>query len=553
MRVMVTTALRASRLGTSRLAKPLVQANGPRRWVWPASLVAGGLVLFAAYLRQARTVPVMSDGASNALQAWDMLHGNLLLHGWTLTDLSFYTIDLPEYMALEVVHGLNPGTARVGAALAYTLVVLGAVLLAKGRATGKEGVVRAALAAAIMIAPPLGIATNTLISDPDHTATQLPLLLVWAILDRARPRWQVPVVVTALLAVSLVADPVVAYEGVLPIVVVCAVQLYRARRGQAPWPPLRESWYALSLAGGSLLSVGIADLTLRLIQRSGGFVLAPLDTTFAGVSSLSSHLAVTAQSVLAVFGADFSGDQLSAHAAIAVLHLAGVGLAGWATVRALRHFAGAELVVRILAIAVVVLLAAYTTSGSYNALGGPHEIVGILPAAAVLAGRLLAGPLTRGRHLGLVAVLVVAMAALLVHDSVQGPGRDADLHLAGWLATHHLDYGLATYWNASSVAVDSGGAVQVRPVNRNARGRIAPVNRDSVRSWYSAGQHDASFLVVPTTHSSCSAGSRGQWLATADADFGPPAASYRVGRFIVLVWPHNLLTQLARPMPVGSC
>src|SRR6202167_4138663 len=107
----------------------------------PALFAAAAVVAFTCYLRMSLTVATNSDGASNALQAWDMLHGNLLLHGWTLTDLSFYTIDLPEYMALELVHGLNPGTARAAAALTYTLVVLGAVLLAKGRVTGKEGMV----------------------------------------------------------------------------------------------------------------------------------------------------------------------------------------------------------------------------------------------------------------------------------------------------------------------------------------------------------------------------------------------------------------------------
>jgi hypothetical protein len=546
MRVMVTTALR-----TSRIVKPLTRASGPR-WIWPMSLAAGGCVLFAAYLRQARTVPIMSDGASNALQAWDMLHGNLLLHGWTLTDLSFYTIDLPEYMALELVHGLNPGTARAAAALTYTLVVLGAVLLAKGRVTGKEGMVRAVLAAVIMLAPPLGLTTTTLISDPDHTATQIPLLAVWAILDRARPRWWIPVLVTVVLAWAQLADPVIAYAGVLPIVVVCAVQLYRAR-GQAPWPPLRESWYALSLAGGSILSIGFADLALRLVQRAGGFVLTPLNTTFAPVSALSSHLAVTAESVLALFGADFSGDQLSAHAGIALLHLAGVALAGWAIVRALRQFADAELVVRILAVAVVVLLVAYTTNGASSVVNGPHEIVGILPAGAVLAGRVLAGPLIRGRHLALVAVLVACCAALLIHDSAQPPGPDANRQLAGWLRTHHLSYGLATYWNASSVTLDSDGAVQVRPVNRDASGAIASVDRDSVRSWYSPRQHDARFLVVPRSGASCSDGFRSQWLGAADADFGPPAVSYRVGKSIILVWSHNLLGHLARALPAGVC
>jgi len=53
-------------------------------------------------------VPVNSDGASNALQAWAMLHGNPLLRGWQLSDVSFYTTELPQYAALEAIRGLGP-------------------------------------------------------------------------------------------------------------------------------------------------------------------------------------------------------------------------------------------------------------------------------------------------------------------------------------------------------------------------------------------------------------------------------------------------------------
>ena len=57
----------------------------------PAVCALGVIAGFACYLRLARTRAVNSDGAGNALQAWDMLHGNLPLHGWSLSDVSFYT------------------------------------------------------------------------------------------------------------------------------------------------------------------------------------------------------------------------------------------------------------------------------------------------------------------------------------------------------------------------------------------------------------------------------------------------------------------------------
>ncbi|HYZ54299.1 MAG TPA: hypothetical protein VE733_12490 [Streptosporangiaceae bacterium] len=69
-------------------------------WAWAAAFAAAAVVLFVCYLRLSRTQPVVSDGASNALQAWDMLHGNWLLRGWTVSDVSFYTTELPEYVAV---------------------------------------------------------------------------------------------------------------------------------------------------------------------------------------------------------------------------------------------------------------------------------------------------------------------------------------------------------------------------------------------------------------------------------------------------------------------
>src|ERR1035441_659381 len=78
------------------------------RLAWPAGLVAAGIGLYLCYLHLSRTQAVSSDGASNALQAWDMLHGNPLLRGWTVTDVSFYTTELPEYMLVEAIRGLRP-------------------------------------------------------------------------------------------------------------------------------------------------------------------------------------------------------------------------------------------------------------------------------------------------------------------------------------------------------------------------------------------------------------------------------------------------------------
>ena len=160
-----------------------------------AGLVAlAAAVLFFCYWRQSQAVPLSSDGSSNVLQAWAMLHGNLLLHNWWVSDVSFYTTELPQYMLIEALTGLGPWVVHAAAAMTYTLLVLLAAVLAKGRVQGGAGWARALLAAGLMLSPQLG-ATSILLLSPDHTGTAVPLLVIWLLIDRARPRWYVPVLV----------------------------------------------------------------------------------------------------------------------------------------------------------------------------------------------------------------------------------------------------------------------------------------------------------------------------------------------------------------------
>ena len=170
------------------------------RWLWAAGITAAGVVLFVAYLRLTNTYPEDSDQANLGLQAWDMLHGNLLLHGWVLSDVSFYTTELPQYMLLELIGGLNTGTFHAAAAMTYTLAVLLAAMLAKGgcggskqggcggskqgRASGRRGVARALIAGGIMLAPQLGFGVFILLLTVGHIGTSVPLLVTWLVLDR---------------------------------------------------------------------------------------------------------------------------------------------------------------------------------------------------------------------------------------------------------------------------------------------------------------------------------------------------------------------------------
>src|SRR5215472_17559105 len=246
------------------------------RWTWISGTLLAAVVLMFCYLRIAGTTQVNSDGAGLVLEASSILHGNVLLHGWWATDVSFYTTELPEYVMVTGFAGVRPEVVHICSAMTYTLLVLLAAFVARGRARGAEGVVRALLAAGVMLAPQPTGPTPVLLGSPDHVGTAVPLLLLLLLLDRApdpraRLRWYilaagaVCLVTAGLLAWLIVGDPLVAVVGVVPLVIACLVRAVRVSVIQSvrSW---REVGYLVLLAVAAAVAYPLAQLGTSLIK-----------------------------------------------------------------------------------------------------------------------------------------------------------------------------------------------------------------------------------------------------------------------------------------------
>ena len=195
----------------------------PARLLWAAAFTAAAIALFAAYIRLSATYPVNSDGANIVLMSWDMLHGNLLLHTWWMSDVSFYTTELPEYMLIDAIRGLSPDVTHIAAALTYTLVLVLTVLLAKSRATSRDGAARVLIAGGIMLAPQLGVGIFVLLLSVGHIGTAVPVLAVWLLLDRAPRRWYIPVSAAIILGWAMVADSLILVVAIVPLALVSVI------------------------------------------------------------------------------------------------------------------------------------------------------------------------------------------------------------------------------------------------------------------------------------------------------------------------------------------
>jgi hypothetical protein len=546
------------------------KGNRFARWAWLAALAVAAVVLFFCFLRFSWTYPADTDGSDQALQAWDMLHGNLLLHGWTIADVTYYTTEIPQYMLVELVRGLGADVVHIAAAITYTLLVLTAGLLARGRATGRDGLIRLLVAAGIMLAPQFGNATHLLLSQPDHLGTQLPLLLLFLLLDRAPRRWYIPVTAGAVLTWVIIADQVALLDAAVPLALVCGsralLAVLRHRRS------LASQWYELSLVAASALSYGAATLAVRLISDLHGYQVLPLAAKPAPIDEIPQHVVLTLEGILNVYGADFfhlsngsllgpglGGLPMAAGIALAAVHLVGVALAAWGFFRAFRYFYDpGDLISPVLATAIAINVAAYVLSVMPVGVFDTREILAVLPFGAVLAGRMVPGQLA-GVPQRLKPALACASAGVLAcylaalgYGAAQPPVADSEQAIVPWLEAHHLTTGLGTYNEANLITLDSGGRVAVRTVSWQFSVNV-PRSFESNANWFDPRHNFANFIVTNTADTTPnrdrslrrSAMIPGPAIAALHA--GPPAHVYHYKTFTIMVWDHNLLDNLGSP------
>lgn len=527
-----------------------LQPPRPQRWLQAAAWAVFAAVLFAVYLRLSRTQPENSDQANILLTASDLWHGNLLLHGWYLTDVSFYTTELPQYAVLEMIFGVHADTAHIAAAMTYTLAVLLAVLVARGGLASRAALIRLAIVTGILLAPQLGPGVAALLLSVGHIGTSVPVLLLWLILDRARPRTGTVIVIGLGLAWALVADQLVLIIGVLPLALVGVARVAEAAVRERSVPrALATRTFELSLIGAAAAAAGLAWLAERVLRALGGYTLNPIPFTFT-LNHLRSNLH-SLWAVPQIFGADYRG-LAGGQYAVAVLHLVSIALAAAALILlGWRFFAGAGLIDQLLgaAIAANLVLFVVTSAGAE----GAHEIAIVAPFGAALAARMLNRPQpagaraparTRPAARWATAASGVAGAAVLLGYlgglgyELSQPGAPPEFTpVASWLQAHHLTYGLGGYWESSIVTVETGGQVKVRALLKDNLTRDLWLAKPS---WYDPAAQQASFIVLSN------APGRLNWepRALIAKYFGGPARQYTFGPYTVLVWDRNLLPSI---------
>jgi len=504
-----------------------------RCWLAVAAWVVGGLALFALFLRISLSSQVNSDGAINELQAWDLLHGNVLLRGWRIADANFYFLELPLNAITAAVFGLGNFAAHVASALTYLFVAVLAVALAVTGSRGTARAVRCAVVIMVLAAPLLTTASLRLVlEEPDHIGTSVFILGSFLLIDRVPARRFTAPVLCLILMMGQFSDMAVRYVAVPAVVLACGYRATVARRLRSP---------DTALVAAAVASVPLAMALSAMVVRLGGFTALAPWAHVAPAGTWPRHVAVTWDNLRLLFGAvHASGTKMGVIGiafGLACLLAVVFGL-GWVVCRWPR----ASRAEHLLCVAIVCNLGVDVISTAAKP-GYAHELAVILPCGAVLAARAIVPARISFPPAAFVALTLSVLAAItpLASAAAAPPARPSTGPVTTWLEAHGLRYGIANYWLAASGTLQAGDRIQIRTVDL--RKTIPGAGREPVTtdyqvepSWYDPSLHDATFVIADPR--------AGFPAAIYERAFGRPAATHTVGLYTVLIYRTNLLRLL---------
>jgi hypothetical protein len=505
-------------------SSPGVRPRGRRAWA-ALAWAAGAAGLFLVLLRASMTVGPPADAASIALQAHDLLHGNVLLHGWLAGDVTFYTFELPVFALAEVFLGLHVAAVHAAMALIDLIVAACAAAVAVTGSRGIARVGRAVVVVAVIGAPVLVLAHRWLaIGLPDHTGTTVFLLLGCLLLDRALSwRWTAPLLCLLLCAGQL-GDVTVRYVYVPAIVLVGALQIARTRALRSP---------DTAIVAAALGSVPLSLAVRAVLRHLGAFSMVAPRTAIAPVSSWPNHAAITWQQLRTVFGAQAPGGLLAGYALFGLACLLAVAVAFGLT---LWRWRTAQRVDQLLVAAIAANLGVYAISTLASPLT-PQELTGVPVLGAVLAARtLMPASIPRAWAAALAAPVFAAALVPLCLVAAQPPTVSLRQPLSTWLQAHGLRHGLAMYWDGPDVTLLTSGEVQLHAVIA-VDGKINPFEWETENAWFNPAEHYANYVACVRSYPLFS--------RTAERFFGRPASIRYLGDWVILIYHRNLIEQLS--------
>jgi hypothetical protein len=506
----------------STLCRPFARASslaGSRSKAFSLLVLLCLLVCAVGVYAVAKQTPQNSDSVQGFMEAQSILHGNLLLSGWHLTNDNYVFTDTPFFIAYEGLFGARTDALMVAPTVIYMLILV-VCLAASVRSPKPSRHNVVALATIVLLiglpalrapsADPLAPSSPLFLAD-FHAASILfslvALILVSRLAEaasiRSRPFLASTLALTCVIAVA--SDPYTLFFALGPAVFVllCDVALSGGARKD------------VGLAAIVVVSTAIGMALPRLISLLGGFgiwdiyslkFVAP-EKLWTNIQALFFGLLYSADAY--VFGKDPFESETMMHLARLFGWVLGVITIIWNYRRVLRYWRR-SLLDRLLFASIITLaiqcifsdqFSFDLTADIFHGGRGRVYIMPIVIMGAILIARAIpvAAPQQPMRRLQIAAqsaLVAISAGALMAHVTrsltmLSSPAwvkANPYLDAGRWLEANGLTQGVGGYFDSSIIRALTKGRVSVNAVSAEPGGRLEPFVFDTDAHFYRGGE-----------------------------------------------------------------
>ncbi|NNM85637.1 MAG: hypothetical protein HKL96_07775 [Phycisphaerales bacterium] len=523
--------------------------------LWAAIVLSlSGLAVFYRLFWTGMNACSTSDSAVVLLEAQDMLHGNLLLHGWYLPSANVLTLNAPLYVLAEAFWGLQPWLMQLVPEMVFLgLLVVGLLTSFKNKPLAARWVATAYFLPIVGLQS-VGRIVPWLLSGPNHTMTVAFCLAVLLIVDSTQspPGMRRPnrplawLAVVLLVFLSVFGDPLALVILVLPVIAYAFNEFVGSQAS-------RGIRWALT---GILTGAAVAWVARSCLRHVGGFVCAQtLEASFIRLRETPASFMLTLAGLLKLFGARIAGLPLNLVnlfllARVVALLVAVVAVVG-TLVRWLRQKPVNRLDVFLSLSATMTVAATFLSEQGLNSgVSQVHYLVPAFVCLVIVAARSLGDWFLSGRTAARWIVILCVVLFISSRGLIAGWFRweqeaSSTTMLAHWLEQHHLHQGFGVYWDSHIITVETRQAVIVRPL---ADSLVAVRNWLSKKSWYDTRRHRYTFVIYdrrdptafPVPGRVYPLTKYGYLPPQISGAFGPPAHVYSMLHYEIAVWNHPI-------------
>jgi len=465
------------------------------------------LIMAVVYYHMSMRIEINSDMASGLLEAKDMVNGNILLNGWSLSTVPFYFTELIWYAIGIAVFGFSHKLSYAFSAIYLAILCVTMVSASENKKLG------AALSFFFLGSPVVFLSQN-LLTPVVHVGTYILSLGVFILIKRTVSAGCKKSILAAYIIMSILyfSDAMSMYLVFIPLIVTSGTYLLGMK--------IEKRW--LHITAVSIASYLTSILIWKLFTRYGFTVPGLQETKFASTTAIWKNISDFFEGTFRLYSAYFFGlsPKAPGTAQVCLSFLALLIFFGLLVTRLVSFckFRGQDLY---LLTATFIMPVAFIVSDISVGLGSIRYIIPFFVFGAVFASSNDTFNRFNARTFLALLMVFLVSGALHIRETLQAStATDKYAQINKALVAAGATNGFAAYWDASSVSVY--GNIQVAPVYSDGS-RLVQFDWLSKKEWFDA---ENTFLIIENE----------QMKASAIKALGSPEKIINAGGREIYIW-----------------